>query len=48
MGPEVFGSYTQTRGSTSVVLCLALNTDRPGGPVPLPNWPADYEVPWSH
>ncbi|MFF2149058.1 hypothetical protein [Kitasatospora sp. NPDC058190] len=38
-GPEVFGSYTEKRTSTVVILCLALNTDRPGGPVPLPNWP---------
>ncbi|MFJ9841508.1 hypothetical protein ACIRYZ_13725 [Kitasatospora sp. NPDC101155] len=38
-GPEVFGSYTEKRTSTVVILCLALNTERPGGPVPLPNWP---------
>ncbi|MFJ4186544.1 hypothetical protein [Kitasatospora sp. NPDC089509] len=44
-GPEVFGSYTQKRSTSVVVLCLALNPDRPGGPVPLPNWPSEYEVP---
>ncbi|MFD5465376.1 hypothetical protein ACFWIQ_21480 [Kitasatospora sp. NPDC127059] len=44
-GPEVFGSYTQKRSTSVVVLCLALNADRPGGPVPLPNWPDEYGVP---
>ncbi|RKT19711.1 hypothetical protein BX285_4180 [Streptomyces sp. 1114.5] len=37
---EVFGSYSEERRSTIVVLCLALNADRPGGPAPLPSWPA--------
>ncbi len=36
---DVFGSYSEERRSTLVVLCLALNAERPGGPAPLPNWP---------
>ncbi|MFD9692127.1 hypothetical protein ACFWXO_40905 [Kitasatospora sp. NPDC059088] len=47
-GPEVFGSWTQKRSTSVVILCLALNTARPGGPVPLPNWPMDYQQPWSN
>ncbi|MFE6054400.1 hypothetical protein ACFQ6N_26910 [Kitasatospora sp. NPDC056446] len=37
---DVFGSYSEERRSTVVILCLALNADRPGGPAELPNWPA--------
>ncbi|MER7585016.1 hypothetical protein [Kitasatospora sp. NPDC097691] len=41
-GPEIFGSYTQKRSTSVVVLCLAVNPDRPGGPVQPPNWPDEY------
>ncbi|MFF7990793.1 hypothetical protein ACFZDG_13520 [Kitasatospora xanthocidica] len=37
---EVFGSYSEERRSSIVILCLALNPTRPGGPAPLPSWPA--------
>ncbi|MFH8381621.1 hypothetical protein ACH4E7_11835 [Kitasatospora sp. NPDC018058] len=39
---DVFGSYSEERNTTVVILCLALNTERPGGPAPLPNWPGEH------
>ncbi|MFJ8623983.1 hypothetical protein ACIRD3_14190 [Kitasatospora sp. NPDC093550] len=36
---EVFGSYSEERRSSIVILCLALNQQRPGGPASLPSWP---------
>ncbi|MER7585279.1 hypothetical protein [Kitasatospora sp. NPDC097691] len=36
---EVFGSYSEERRSSIVILCLALNPTRPGGPASLPTWP---------
>ncbi|MFD8787480.1 hypothetical protein [Kitasatospora sp. NPDC059599] len=37
---DVFGSYSEERRSSIVILCLALNPARPGGPADLPSWPA--------
>ncbi|MEV7773364.1 hypothetical protein [Kitasatospora sp. NPDC086791] len=37
---DVFGSYSEERRSSIVILCLALNPERPGGPADLPSWPA--------
>ncbi|GAA2787304.1 LppU/SCO3897 family protein [Kitasatospora aburaviensis] len=42
-GFGVFGSYTETRRSGTVTLCLGLNGDRPGGPLDdIPAWAKQY------